>query len=41
MPHRETGGLRRVLERPLVDRLLARLPDVELHLVGTADRPYG
>ncbi len=34
MPHREAAGLRRVLERPLIDRLLARLPDVELHIVG-------
>ena len=40
MPHHETGGLRRVLERPLIDRLLARLPDLELHLVVVADRPH-
>jgi two-component system sensor histidine kinase KdpD len=38
LPHRESAGLRRVLERPLVDRLVERLPDVELHVVG-ADRP--
>jgi len=38
IPHRESAGLRRVLERPLVDRLIDRLPDVELHVVG-ADRP--
>ncbi len=34
LPHRETAGLRRVLERPLIDRLVERLPDVELHVVG-------
>jgi two-component system sensor histidine kinase KdpD len=38
LPHRETGGLRRVLERSLVDRLVERLPDVELHIVGEAGR---
>lgn len=38
LPHRESSGFRRVLERPLIDRLLERLPDVELHVVGTADR---
>jgi two-component system sensor histidine kinase KdpD len=38
IPHQEAAGLRRVLDRPLVDRLLERLPDVELHIVG-ADRP--
>ena len=34
LPHREVGGLKRLLERPLVDRLIERLPDVELHVVG-------
>ncbi len=34
LPHRETAGLKRVLERPLVDRLIERLPDVEVHVVG-------
>ncbi|HEY7591484.1 MAG TPA: universal stress protein [Candidatus Limnocylindrales bacterium] len=34
LPHRETSGLRRVLERPLLDRLVERLPDVEVHVVG-------
>jgi len=38
LPHRESGGLRRAFERPLVDRLLERLPDVELHLVGANGR---
>ncbi len=34
LPHREVAGLKRLLERPLVDRLVERLPDVELHVVG-------
>jgi two-component system sensor histidine kinase KdpD len=34
LPHRELTGMRRVRERPLVDRLIERLPDVELHVVG-------
>jgi two-component system, OmpR family, sensor histidine kinase KdpD len=34
LPHREVTGLQRLRERPLVDRLLERLPDVELHVVG-------
>jgi two-component system sensor histidine kinase KdpD len=34
LPHRESAGLKRLLERPLVDRLMERLPDVELHVVG-------
>jgi two-component system sensor histidine kinase KdpD len=34
LPHREAAGLKRLLERPLVDRLIERLPDVELHVVG-------
>jgi two-component system sensor histidine kinase KdpD len=34
LPHREIGGLRRLRERPIVDRLIERLPDVELHIVG-------
>lgn len=38
LPHTEAAGLRRVLERPLVDRLVERLPDVELHLVGATGR---
>jgi K+-sensing histidine kinase KdpD len=39
LPHRETGGFKRVLERPLVDRLIERLPEVEVHVVGT--KPSG
>jgi two-component system sensor histidine kinase KdpD len=34
LPHREIGGFRRLRERPIVDRLIERLPDVELHVVG-------
>jgi hypothetical protein len=34
LPHRETSVFRRLLERPLVDRLVERLPDVEVHVVG-------
>jgi two-component system sensor histidine kinase KdpD len=38
LPHTSMVGIRRVLERPLVDRLLERLPDVELHIVGPGVR---
>ena len=38
LPHREVGGLRRLRERPLVDRLIERLPDVEMHVVGVGTR---
>ena len=41
LPHTETASLRRVLGRPLVDRLLERLPDVELHIVGPGGRTGG
>jgi K+-sensing histidine kinase KdpD len=34
LPHRELAGFKRIRERPLVDRLIERLPDVELHVVG-------
>jgi two-component system sensor histidine kinase KdpD len=34
LPHRELVGLKRLRERPLVDRLLERLPDVEMHVVA-------
>jgi two-component system, OmpR family, sensor histidine kinase KdpD len=34
LPHRELIGMKRLRERPLVDRLIERLPDVELHVVG-------
>jgi two-component system sensor histidine kinase KdpD len=38
LPHRPVAGLARIRERPLVDRLLERLPDVELHVVGASGR---
>ncbi|HYK94849.1 MAG TPA: universal stress protein [Candidatus Dormibacteraeota bacterium] len=38
LPHRPAGGLRRVLERPVLDRLIERLPEVEIHLVGPTAR---
>jgi two-component system sensor histidine kinase KdpD len=34
LPHSQLGGLKRLRERPLVDRLIERLPEVELHIVG-------
>lgn len=37
LPHREVAGLSRLRERPLVDRLIERLPDVEMHVVGAGD----
>ena len=37
--HAEQQGLRRVTERPLVDRIVARMPDVEVHVVGPGTRP--
>ena len=36
LPHHELTGLRRLRERALVDVLLERLPDVEIHVVGPA-----
>jgi two-component system sensor histidine kinase KdpD len=34
VPHTEIKGLRRLTERGLVDRVLERLPDLEVHTVG-------
>ncbi len=35
LPHREgRGGIGLLRQRPLTDRLIERLPDVELHVVG-------
>jgi two-component system sensor histidine kinase KdpD len=34
LPHHEVGGLRRLVERPLVDRLVERMPDLEVHSMG-------
>jgi two-component system sensor histidine kinase KdpD len=41
VPYREVGGLRRIRERSLVERVLERLPDVEVHAVGAPSRPDG
>ena len=41
VPYREVGGLRRIRERSLVERVLERLPDVEVHAVGPPSRPDG
>ena len=38
LPFRETGGLKRVLERPLIDQLLEQVPDLEVHVVGPESR---
>ena len=38
LPHHELTGLQRLRERPLVDRLIERLPDVEVHSIGAAGR---
>ncbi|HYM83540.1 MAG TPA: universal stress protein [Candidatus Dormibacteraeota bacterium] len=38
LPHEPPTGLRRIVERPLADRLMERLPDVDLHLVGAPAR---
>jgi two-component system sensor histidine kinase KdpD len=34
LPFSEAAGLKRHFERPLAERLLERLPDLEIHLVG-------
>jgi len=36
LPHHEIAPIRRILERPLVDRLIERLPEVEFHIVGAS-----
>jgi two-component system sensor histidine kinase KdpD len=36
LPQRAPSGLSRFLERPLADRLLQRLPELEVHLVGVS-----
>ncbi len=35
LPHQEVAALKRLRERSLVDRLIERLPEVEVHVVGT------
>ena len=39
LPHRELTGVRRLVERPLADQLLERLPELELHVVGAKPDP--
>jgi two-component system sensor histidine kinase KdpD len=39
LPHREVTGLKRLRERTLVDRLIERLPDLEVHVVGAKSAP--
>jgi len=39
LPHRELRGLSRVLERPIADRLIEALPDLEVIVVGEARAP--
>ena len=38
LPHVERSGLSRFRERAVVDRLIERLPEVELHVVGPGER---
>ncbi len=38
LPYQDPAGLRRVFERPLVDQLMTRLPEVEVHIVGATGR---
>jgi two-component system sensor histidine kinase KdpD len=38
LPHVERSSLSRLRERPIVDRLIERLPEVELHVVGPGER---
>ena len=38
LPHREVVGLRKRLERPPIDRLLERLPELEVHVIGLPAR---
>lgn len=41
LPHREVSGLKRLRERPLVDRLIEQMPDLEVHVVGAKSAPRG
>jgi K+-sensing histidine kinase KdpD len=38
LPYHETPTLQRLFARPLVDQLIERLPAVEIHVVGAADK---
>jgi K+-sensing histidine kinase KdpD len=35
IPYRQLGGVKRPLERPLADQLIQRLPEIEIHVVGS------
>jgi two-component system sensor histidine kinase KdpD len=39
LPQREVKGIARFSERPLADRLLQRIPELEIHLVGALPTP--
>lgn len=39
LPHREVGGIKRLRQGSLVDRLIERLPDLELHVIGAGRGP--
>jgi len=41
LPHRERGSVARFLQRPLADQVLDRLPEIEVHVVGTKLAPEG
>lgn len=41
VPHRKLSGLKRLTERSLVDELLERLPDVEVHAVAASEKHDG
>jgi two-component system sensor histidine kinase KdpD len=34
IPHQTVRGIRRLVERPLADQLIERLPELEVHVVG-------
>jgi two-component system sensor histidine kinase KdpD len=35
LPHHQVSGLKRFTERPMADRLLEQLPDLDVHVVGS------
>jgi two-component system sensor histidine kinase KdpD len=39
LPYRETGGLERLMEKPLADTLIERLPEIEVHVIGAKPDP--
>ena len=39
IPYREVGSLKRLLEKPLADTLIERLPEIEVHVVGPKPDP--